>query len=108
MADSHIEDINSHVTTLWPGDHPWDSFIHHLRTGPVHFPRHRRATLVDEFVPGYGHPGESWFVFEIHQYGGNKFYKRTTTENSFGSNYDGETNEVTPVEVQRTDWETVQ
>lgn len=107
MPDLRIEDINNFVSKLWPGDHPWDSFISVLRKGSVHFPGHKRATLADEYNPGYTSPGESWFIFEIHQYGGNKFYKRTTTENSFGSNWDGETAEVTPVEVQRTDWEEV-
>ncbi|MBO0676911.1 hypothetical protein JRC04_05500 [Mycolicibacterium sp. S2-37] len=105
-SDNAINNINNFVDgVLWSGDHPWDNFIHALRQGPVHFPGNQTATLIEEH-DGDDYEGEAWFVFQMTGWGsGDKYYQRTTYVNSFGCNQNGETIEVTPVPVQRTDWE---
>lgn len=104
-TDSAINNINTFVDgVLWDGDHPWDSFIYWLRQGPVHFPGNQHATLIEEH-DGDDYEGESWFVFQMHGWGsGEKYYKRTTSVNSFGCTAHGETVEVSPCAVERTDW----
>lgn len=104
-TQSPINDINTFVDgVLWGGDHAFDNFIHALRCGPVPFPDNQTATLVEDHEGDW--EGESWYVFQMTGWNsGDKYYKRTTSENSFGSSHDGETIEVNAVPVERTDWE---
>jgi hypothetical protein len=85
-------------------EHTWDNFLCALRKGPVYLPTNVVAELAAERG---GLDGEAWFTTVVKGWGGPWWFKRTTHSNSFGSTINGDTFQVQPVKVERTDWEEV-
>lgn len=99
-----VRDIEKFIDNLWCGDHSWDSALNWMRSHPIPVPFAYRMELVEEH-PGNG-CGDSWFIFKVTGYSPReRFFKRTTYCNSFGTSSDGETHEVVAIPVERTDWE---